>query len=101
MALIKKYCNRLYFILFKVVGSNTMLKPLLNNAIVMDVGKSLMSSINDAYKAAELSSGAEWRSMDASEKFMRIFREIDLVCLNINNNFSILSFESFFFGANR
>ena len=68
-----------YYLLLQVVGNRTMLKPVLNNAIVKSVSESLMSSVNDAYKAAERSSGAEWRSLSTTERFLRIFREVNLV----------------------
>ena len=68
-----------YYLLLQVVGNRTMLKPVLNNAIVKSVSESLMSSVNDAYKAAERSSGAEWRSLSTTEKFLRIFREVNMV----------------------
>ena len=61
-----------------------LLKAVVNSSPMQTVIKTMVSSVMDAYKLAEKSSGVSWVTLTAPEKLMRLVRELDIVSMRFD-----------------
>ena len=61
-----------------------LLKAVVNSSPMQTAVKTMVSSVMDAYKLAEKSSGVSWVTLTAPEKLMRLVRELDIVSMHFD-----------------